>query len=164
MAAPTSPTAGQNVDKTFWDTEVYNRFVAEYAAWTSFTPGWFASTSNPSLGNGTSQGKYNIADASSKTVDVFWRIDVGSTTTFGSGAYEFQLPNSWNVAQGGLNGFGYVFDSSAGVYYAATLGVVSGNNNRLRMRTHAAANASATVPVTLATGDIIAFMVRTEIS
>lgn len=58
---------------------------------TSYTPTWSASTTNPTLGNGTIAGRYFRMGRY-----VFFNIFVvgGSTTTGGSGAYSFSLPTA----------------------------------------------------------------------
>lgn len=91
MAAPVSPTAGQLVSKTFWDTEIYNRWVALYASWSSYTVTWTGATTNPTLGNGTLDAAYQRA-GDGKTVAVRIRLVIGSTTTLGSGLWSFSLP------------------------------------------------------------------------
>ena len=60
-------------------------------AWITFGSGanWKAATTNPALGNGTWNGYYQQIN---KTVFVRIRIKMGSTTTYGSGAYRFDLP------------------------------------------------------------------------
>ena len=58
-------------------------------AWAAFTPTWTASTTNPTLGNGTLVGRYMQAGKL-----VFFTIDltIGSGTLLGSGQYLFTLP------------------------------------------------------------------------
>lgn len=58
-------------------------------AWTSYTPTWTADTTNPSLGNGTLEGRYaKIGGGYAFAI----RLQFGSTTTAGSGNYHFALP------------------------------------------------------------------------
>jgi len=57
--------------------------------WTSYTPTWTASSSNPSIGNGTIEGYYKLIG---KTCFVRGNIAMGSTTTFGSGEWYVELP------------------------------------------------------------------------
>lgn len=58
-------------------------------AWTSYTPTWTASGSNPVLGNGTLVGLWAKVG---RTYVVHINLIPGSTTTFGSGTYSFALP------------------------------------------------------------------------
>ena len=57
--------------------------------WTSFTPTWTGSTTNPAIGNGLIEGRYKLVG---KTVHVWMMMTAGSTTTFGSGEYKISLP------------------------------------------------------------------------
>ena len=95
------------------------------AAWTAYTPAWTGTTTNPAIGNGTVSGSYLQIG---KTIS--WRciVTMGSTTTYGSGAWLISLPvaasASWaansvvgvggdNVA-GGTSGAIFARLSSAG--------------------------------------------------
>lgn len=59
------------------------------SAWTTYTPTWIGSISNPSIGNGTLTGAYKRIGS---TVFFRIRLTVGSTTSFGSGSYSLSLP------------------------------------------------------------------------
>lgn len=63
-------------------------------AWTAYTPTWSASTSAPSLGNGTLTGAYKKIG---KTVYFRIKLAPGTTTTYGSGDYSLTLPASLPV-------------------------------------------------------------------
>lgn len=58
-------------------------------AWTTYTPTWQANTTNPVLGNGTLVGRYQRVG---RTILLHINLIPGSTTTFGSGGYFFNLP------------------------------------------------------------------------
>lgn len=58
-------------------------------AWTAYTPAFTASTSNPSVGNGSLTGRYNRLG---KMVFFTIRLTIGSTTTRGVGTWRFSLP------------------------------------------------------------------------
>lgn len=61
------------------------------SVWAAYTPVWTASSSNPSIGNGTLVGRYCVlAGLNSMRVSV--RLVIGSTTTTGSGTWGFSLP------------------------------------------------------------------------
>ncbi|MEU8379785.1 hypothetical protein [Streptosporangium sp. NPDC048865] len=95
MAAPVSPAAGHLVTEPDWDTEVYDRWVALGAGWTSWTPVWSCSVTPPSIGNGTLTGAYK---ALGKTVEFRLRFVAGSTTTYGEGLWGFTLPSGYGPA------------------------------------------------------------------
>lgn len=58
-------------------------------AWTSYTPTWTTSGTAPSIGNGVLTGKYKQIG---KTVFVRVRLQIGSTTTTGTGHWRISLP------------------------------------------------------------------------
>lgn len=57
--------------------------------WTSYTPTWTAATTNPAIGNGTITAAYRRIG---KTVHFRIQITMGSTTTYGAGAWFLTLP------------------------------------------------------------------------
>ena len=85
------------------------------SAWTTYTPTWTASITNPVLGNGTVFGRYKQRG---KTIDVRILLILGSTTTIGSGVYFLSLPvDASDGNTGGMISHGWVIDSSTGAYY-----------------------------------------------
>lgn len=75
--------------------------------WTSYTPSWTGSGSNPAIGNGTLVGRWKR-----KGDDIIGniRIVMGSTTTYGTGTYIWTIPNSsgWTVSTLTASGSGTV--------------------------------------------------------
>jgi hypothetical protein len=59
------------------------------AASETYTPTWTASTTNPTLNNGTLSGRYFRIN---KMVFVQIYLQIGSTTNVGSGSYRWALP------------------------------------------------------------------------
>ena len=57
--------------------------------WASYTPVWTASTTNPTLGDGTLTGRHTQIG---KLATVVINLTIGSTTNIGSGIYAFSLP------------------------------------------------------------------------
>ncbi|MET7739614.1 hypothetical protein [Streptomyces sp. NPDC005385] len=57
--------------------------------WTSYTPTWTGSTTNPVLNNGVLVGRYQ---RTGRTITCHVNLIPGSTTTYGSGNYNFALP------------------------------------------------------------------------
>lgn len=60
-------------------------------AWTTYTPTWASSGTAPAIGNGTLTGRYRRA-ANSNEVTVEIRLVWGTTTTSGTGVYNWSLP------------------------------------------------------------------------
>ena len=88
--------------------------------WAAYTPVLTASTTNPTLGNGTILGRYMQIG---KTVWCSVRLAWGSTSTVGSGIYRITLPvtaaSDYNdataeSAAGGLTQGARIFDTDGG--------------------------------------------------
>lgn len=92
---PSSPTAGMEIfeidtnRKMIWDGVSAWVNMTTIGAWTPYTPAWSSSGTNPSTGNGSLQGRYKrVGDL----VHVWLRLEFGSTTNGGTGAWSFTLP------------------------------------------------------------------------
>jgi len=83
--------------------------VANPGEWTTYTPTWTAGGTNPSLGNGTLIGRYTRVG---RTITFQVNLTMGSTTTYGSGGYEFALP---------------VLAANVGAHYIGNVHVLAGN-------------------------------------
>ncbi|MFI7042594.1 hypothetical protein ACIBI0_38455 [Microbispora rosea] len=165
MAAPVNPsTLGTFINATFWDTEIYDRWVALYSSWTSYTPTWTGSTSNPSLGNGTITAAYKRADATAKTVTVRIRLTAGSTTSFGSGQWSFSLPSGLvPVTPQGIAG--HILDASSSNRYACTAYVTNTSSGIVeRIAVNGSLGVSGTIPMTWAVSDQLLLSGTYEIS
>lgn len=93
--------SGAPADATYVVTSANGSLSNEVVmgAWTSFTPTWTSETSGtPSIGNGTLAGFYLTIG---KTHFFRIRMQVGSTTTFGSGRWNFTIGGSVGTATAG---------------------------------------------------------------
>jgi hypothetical protein len=127
-------------------------------AYTSFTPAWTATTTNPVIGNGALTGAFTRVN---KLVFARYTLVTGSTTTFGSGDYRFSFP----VTANNLGNFSAIFsscfmyDSNVGQMYSATASMVnSGTVFRLNTFPNSTQNVTVfgpTTPFTLAANDEI---------
>jgi hypothetical protein len=134
-----------------------------FGAWTSYTPTWSATTTNPVIGNGSISGRYL---AVGKFVQVKILVAPGSTTTFGSGTYLLSPPTGLKprrdtTATGHINITGSAMINQpgvansffAGVGYGATAAGTTDN-----FVAHATTGAfslwAPTSPVTFANGNI----------
>jgi hypothetical protein len=86
--APRTWVVGEVVSAAIMNQEIRDQFNSMFGAWTPYTPVWTAST-NPVLGNGTIIGRYMKFG---RTVVCHINLVMGSTTTYGSGSYNFSLP------------------------------------------------------------------------
>lgn len=127
--------------------------------WTSWTPTWTATTTNPAIGNGFIGGRY-IRIGNLIVADGF--IYAGSTTTFGSGAYIVSLPVT-GVLNASLTGTVSFLDASAGyVGYHGTSIFVSTTTIEFRIG-NGLGLWSQTVPVNpFANGDQVRFTIVYE--
>ena len=110
---PGTWVAGETVTAALLNTHVRDNLNAIGGAWTSYTSSWGASTTNPSLGNGTLVAAYMQAG---KYVAYRILLTAGSTTTVGSGFYTFMLPTSANTPNAIGVGSGMFSDSSGALY------------------------------------------------
>lgn len=145
MADPVSPAAGQEIDKAFWDEQVYQRFVDLESEWTAYAPTWKANDADASIGDGTLFGRYKRIG---KTVFWYIRFIWGSTTSSPSGVWYFGLPP-------GLPAFDQVTGSgrcSSASGYQVPLGVSSSANGVWLTVPGGDAAVQSTVPYTWGPG------------
>ncbi len=131
-------------------------------AWTSYAATWTSGGTAPAIGNGTLSAQYKQRG---KIVDVKVYLELGSTSTIGTGAYYISLPvNASNVSVGSINGHGWIVDASSGIYYhiaADTADAVTKLTFRLFKSDGTYAQLSTVesgVPMTWATGDKLWFI------
>ncbi|MFJ4013917.1 hypothetical protein [Streptomyces sp. NPDC090026] len=144
----TPPKAGSRLT-----TDVLEGMVGE---WQDYTPAWAASTTNPSIGNGTLLGRYCVIG---DTVHFSIKLTGGSTTTWGSGLYRWDLPVP--AAPGIIDhiGVSFIGDSSVGGAGYST-GIAYLDDTGAVVRAYvgnqgAATGINSTHPQTFATGDRI---------
>ncbi|MEV7285465.1 hypothetical protein AB0O01_13000 [Streptomyces sp. NPDC093252] len=111
-AAVTTPVAGMVAWLSTPGTLSYHTGTQWIAlgAWSTYSPAWTATTTNPSIGDGTLTGRYTVVG---KVCHFTTLVTFGSTTTFGSGSYVLGLPVTAG-ALGGLPQFHGVATSSGG--------------------------------------------------
>lgn len=150
FTSPRTWVSGEDVTAALMNTHVRDNLKA-LTEFQSYTPTWTGATTNPVLGNGTKTGAYVQAG---DVVDFYVSIAMGSTTTYGSGAWILTLP----VAPASLRWMftGTARDSSAGTTFPLS-GEISGSLLLLRSFPTTAGNAfsnvTASVPMTWATSD-----------
>lgn len=155
--------------------------------WTAYTPAWYSTGTQPSIGNGTISGRFALVG---KIAFVEMAILFGSTTNFGTGSYRFGLPAAAPFAgpiaispvgsgtyPGGFSGYHAIgnwtgWDASADVGYPGTVDTADGND-RVTLRGSRTNNGlswvdviatTSTAPVTWASGDIIGLTVQYRIA
>ena len=124
--------------------------------WTTYTPTWTNTTTNPVIGNGTLTGSYIAAG---KLIIGRVVITMGSTTTYGTGTgYTISLPTALASGVGRPIFTGSARDTSAPADYPL-YGVGAGSLMGLRTLPTTAGNpfttATQTVPFTWADTDVL---------
>ena len=129
------------------------RSAGNLGAWTAYTPTW-TGTTDPVIGNGTLTGAFAQIG---KVVNFRIVITMGSTTTFGTGAYRFGVPVTAAASAVGIYtpvGDFMGQDNSTGFWYEAT--PVLALSTSLLVRYEVGNNVSTTFPFTWAVSDILA--------
>ena len=145
MTSPVSMPAGHAIIAA--DLDAYENATA---VWTPYTPAWTASSVNPALGNGTLTGNYTQVG---KLVFLRIVLTIGSTSTFGTGAWSISLPVGAQVSSiiGAL-----AEDSSASQRWAGQVRIITtsatGDNMRIVIA-DASGAVNSTVPFIWATSD-----------
>lgn len=127
----------------------------------TFTTTWTGASGNPAIGNGTKTSSYLQIG---KLVFLRINLNMGSTTTYGTGQWTFSLPVAAAAGTGAAGGYSNghleVFDSSAGSYSiglaamttSVCAGIFSGTTGVL----------GSAIPIAWATGDVVAINVWYE--
>jgi len=129
--------------------------------WISYTPTWTAATTNPTVGNGTLQGWYSL---NGKTCSVRIHLTMGSTTTYGSGSYRWDLPfTSVGILAGAGNtiGTGNVYDTSGGS--RTIMFAYQGGNTYVQLATSGSVLVAPASPFTFANGDSVSINLSFEV-
>lgn len=81
--------------------------------WASYTPTWTTTGVAPALGNGSLTGRYVQIG---KWVHGIATLVAGTTTTFGTGDFEFSLPVTASASAGSMVGVGSTTNSGVATY------------------------------------------------
>jgi len=140
-----------------------NGATIDSGSWIAYTPTWTA-TSNPAIGNGTIEGYYKVIG---KTCFVRGNVQMGSTTTFGSGEWLIGLPFSAKSADG-IQMTVSILDSGTAWYNAILNGARAGLTDKSAIQYQTtggtAGSVSPTTPITWTTGDRFTFNGSYEIA
>ena len=120
--------------------------------WIAYTPPWSAGTA-PALGNGTLTGSYMMIG---KTVHFRMRLLAGTTTTFGTGSWQFTMPVTGATSTTRSQMFPAVaFDSSAAAHYLGLAHNVSSTGFQIIYTTSTVNFNGPNTPMTWATSDTL---------
>lgn len=152
---PTTWVAGLALTATQLNQQLRDNLKAIGDPWTAYTPQWTSTATAPTLGNGVITGGYMQAG---KLVHFWAKVTMGTTTTYGTGAYRLSLPVS--IASTYPARFTTaMFDASAAFHFQGMTYSVSGTTAPIGVDNgatdgHIGAVGPA-VPFTFATGDTI---------
>lgn len=149
---PRDWTAGETVSALLLNTHLRDNFKALGDPWTPFSvQEWSSSGTSPAIGNGTLVTVYARAGKL-----FIYRIvtTMGSTTTYGTGTWQWGLP--YYPASGNWTPIGNatIYDSSTGGVYGRT--AVFASTGRVRLVDASNGWVGPTTPITFATGDVVA--------
>jgi len=123
----------------------------------TIVPTWKGDSGDPAIGNGSivaeAQRDGNIIKATIK-------VTMGSTTTFGSGDWYFELPAPYNLnAQANATGPGYALDSGT-AFRVLCARVASGAKKIYLVPENNASLVDSASPFTWANGDVLEFSIQ----
>lgn len=134
-------------------------------AWTSYSVTWTSDGTSPTLNNGTLTGYYKLIG---KTCFLRVKLVIGSTSSVGTGAWQFTLPFTAASADG-VQFPCSMLDNTVAWYAGVVNGTYSGNTTKSAILcttsgTHAFGAVSPTTPFTWGTGDSLMFNGSYEIA
>jgi hypothetical protein len=125
-------------------------------AWTAYTPVWTATTTNPVLGNATVDSAYI---RSGKYVTYVGNITMGSTTTYGTGAYLLSVPVNLAAA---ARAIGIIYLSDASTPANDRMGLLAGSSASQVAPLVSGGNVSPTNPFPFAVSDAMRWAITYE--
>jgi hypothetical protein len=125
--------------------------VHEQGAWSSYTPTWTGTGSNPAIGNGTLAGLFRL---SGRTVHFTVYVLMGSTTTFGTGNWSWALPVTSTASNEGFT-FAVFYNDTGTGEAAAIARLASTTTVRAFGLADGGGGFTSTSPITWANGDSI---------
>lgn len=87
-----------------------------YPDWFAYTPTWTGASTNPTIGNGSIVGSFQV---SGRLAHIRVLIVMGSTTTYGTGIWTVSYPVTEIFTYGTADGLGLAFDASSSNNYHA---------------------------------------------
>lgn len=150
-STPATWTPGEIVSAAKMNTEVRDFAAGLQATWDIYVP-TVTGTTDPSIGNGVLTGRYLRLG---KTIICTIVMQMGSTTTYGSGTWTITLPvaSVWASQTDVSMGSAHLFDTSATA--RKTGQVFNVGQSTVQIVTDSATLVGTAVPWTWATGDVL---------
>ncbi len=142
--------ASSTVAPASWGDLINGNFAA-MGAWTSYSPAWTTSGTDPAIGNGVIVGQYQRRG---DFLVVRILITMGSTTTYGNATWLFGTPVLTTSAVNAAEGSGQIRDDSDSGRYPHVVMSVS-NTAVFCITTHDRTVVDNNSPIAWATGDTI---------
>ncbi|MEU6490398.1 hypothetical protein ABZ890_08390 [Streptomyces sp. NPDC046984] len=161
--APRTWVVGEVVSAAIMNQEIRDQLNSIFGTWTTYTPSWTASTTNPTIGNGTITGRY-LKVGRTVFCEIF--IVIGSSTTLGSGTYLLTVP--FPKVSSGTDAVGASRLSAGSVYLGQC--VLGSNSSTMNVTfPHQSTpgigqNWTNTTPVTLASTHVMRMSIAYEAS
>jgi hypothetical protein len=118
----------------------------------AYTSTWTGSGSNPAIGDGTS---YAFETREGCMISVDLGINMGSTTTYGTGEYRFSLPRAASGSSNFFGGTALLYDLSATTYYTGVVQIAASGTYLTVLVHNTVSTITPTVPFTFANGDFL---------
>lgn len=141
---PTTWVAGAVLTAAQLNDQLRDNFKAIGDPWTTYAPTWASSGgTQPAVGNGSLTGAYMRAG---KLLSFRITLSMGTTTTYGTGTYQFTMPAAPLAHRWAIEGFARD-DSASGALFPVRAFWDSTNNVAI-LRTWPTTAGAALVPVT----------------
>jgi hypothetical protein len=141
---------------------------AQAQPWVTYTPTWTAAGTDPALVNGTIVGAYRRQGT---TLHFGGMLTIGSSTTFGTGGWEFTLPSGCTAVAGRRQSCsGSARDVGSGLSFSVTGDIAAGGSlilfgsDRHSSTSGFYTGEAGTVPHAWASGDTLAWSGTIEIA
>ncbi|MBT2439025.1 hypothetical protein J7E93_02590 [Streptomyces sp. ISL-36] len=137
LATPRTWVVGEFVTAAYMNAEIRDQFTDLIATWVAYVPAWTASSTNPAISNGTLTGRSKLVG---KTCTAIVEMVAGTTTTFGTGTWQFSLPYTAANPAGTSANFVYCGAArahSATAWFTGTTAVIK-NQSTMKVFSHSA--------------------------
>ena len=105
-STPATYTSGEALTSAKLNAEIRDAFTGLQSAWQAWSPELTASTTSPTLGSGSTSGRYQRVG---KDVHFEGRVSLSGACTFGAGTWYLSLPIANTASGAWMNGVVLVY-------------------------------------------------------
>lgn len=105
-STPATYASGEALTSAKLNTEIRDALTGLQSAWQAWSPALTASTTNPTLGSGSTSGRYQRVG---KDVHFEGRVSLSGACTFGAGTWYLSLPIAATASGAWVNGVVLVY-------------------------------------------------------